>query len=142
MKNRVIASLLAGVMVLAVHAPAFAAAQGLEKVPASGMHVMFTNADSVESSLNFSGEQANCLGIVEGKAGTTKITATILLKRIEGNEATTVKVWSASALGDALYFDKTYYVAGGYTYQLELDADVFRNGTAEFVSASAYAYCG
>lgn len=89
------------------------------------------------------GRKTTCVGVVHGKSGTTKITATALLKRVDGNVTTTVKARTGlSAKGDTFYFDKLYYVASGHTYELEIDAKIYQNCKSEYVSLSDSKYCG
>ena len=140
-KTKMVSLAMAVVFTLTVNVPAFAAST----VPAkssSGIHIMLVNTDDARAAINFDGTCANCSGVVDGKSGTTKITATGLLKRVNSNGTTTVKYWTASANGDTLFFDKNYYVASGYTYEFEIVAKVYRNGTMENISISDTAYCG
>lgn len=98
----------------------------------SGFHILLLNTDDAKAYLNFSGTRADCAAIVDGKSGTSKITATAYLKRVEGNVKTVVKSWTGlSTTDESFYFDQSYYVASGYTYEFELDAGVTRNGVTE-----------
>lgn len=129
------------VLLVTVNVPAFATAK-----PASadsGVHVMYTNTDSVSAYLDFSGTRADCSAIVEGKSGTTKITATVYLKRVVGTTKTTVKAWTGlSTSGESFSFDDSYYVSSGYNYELEIKAKVYRGGAVESVSVADTGYCG
>jgi hypothetical protein len=140
MKTKIVSLAMAVVLVFAVNVSAFATT-----VPAKssgGIHVMYTNTDDIKAAISIDGTCASCSGVVDAKSGTTKITATGLLKRVDSNGTTTVKTWTASVNGDALYFDKYYYVASGYTYQFQIVAKVYRNGTVENVSMTDSDYCG
>ena len=109
----------------------------------SGIRPLWSNTNIVTATLNFHGEKAVCTSFIQGKNGTTKITATALLKRVNSNGTTTVKAWTGlKSSGNTLYFDKSYYVDKGYTYEFEIDANVYRNGKAEYVSESDSDYCG
>ncbi len=142
MGKKMIACLLSVCILSAVSAPAFAAAPArAEKDPGSGIHVMYTNTNRIKACLNFSKERADCSSIIEGKSGTSKITAKGVLKQKTSSGTRTVKTWTESANGDTLYFDKSYYVEGGHEYEFEITAKVYRNGTAETVSASDSDYC-
>ena len=142
MGKKVIACLLSVCILSAVGSPAFAApAAKAVKSNGSGIHVMYTNTDNIDANLNFSGERAECSGCVEGKSGTSKITAKGVLKQKTSSGTRTVKTWTESANGDTLYFDKSHYVAGGHEYEFEITAKVYRNGTVETVSASDSDYC-
>lgn len=142
MKKKIFALILAVSMVFSAGFPAFAS----EKTNSSAdstMHIMWENTDVASVFLNFDGDCAECAGYVEGKTGTSKITATALLKRVNSNGTTTVKAWTGlSASGANFYFDKSYYVSSGYTYIFEIDAQVYRNGTVEYISESCSGYCG
>lgn len=141
MKTKLIALVTALVLLISVNVPAFATVK--PKSSDSGIHIMYTNTDSASAYLDFSGTRADCSAIVEGKSGTTKITATVYLKRVVGSTKTTVKAWTGlSASGDSFSFDKSYYAASGYNYELEIKAKVYRNGTVESISVSDTAYCG
>jgi hypothetical protein len=108
----------------------------------SGVHAMLVNTDYMSTDLSFSGDKAECTAIIYGKSGTNKIKADVYLMRVNGNVATTIKHWSATTYSNELDFYKEYYVASGYTYKLEIDAAVTRNGTTEYLSESSKAYCG
>jgi len=101
------------VLMLTVNVPAFAFTAPAKN--SGNIHVMYTNIDDIEATIYFDGTCADCSSIIHGKGGTTKITATGQLKRVNSNGTTTVKTWTASASGNTLYFDKPYYIANGYT---------------------------
>lgn len=143
MGKRILVSLFAVMLIFAAGVPVFAEEKPAAAKTDSGFHILWTNTDYATATLNFSGDRADCSAIIHAKDGTTKITATALLKRVESNGTTTVKAWTGlSAEGDTLYFDRQYYVAGGYTYEFEIDAQVYRNGTVEYISVSDDDYCG
>lgn len=143
MKKKICVLLLVFSVLLAVGISAFAQKKPSGSQTDSGIHILWVNTDSATASLNFSGNCADCTSEIFGKTGTTKITATALLKRVDGNGTTTVKAWTGlSASGDSFYFDRNYYVSSGATYEFEIDAKVYRNGKAESVSESDLAYCG
>lgn len=136
MKKKIVASLLAFSIMTAISSPAFAAQQAIAPTTNSGIHILWNNTDTVSVMLNFSGNRASCASIIHAKSGTTKISATVLLKQVTSNGTKTVKSWSQSASSDTLYFDKEYYVTSGYTYELEVNANVYRNGIVENVSVT------
>jgi len=142
MSKKIIALLMSISMVLFGSIPSFAA----EAKPADSepeIHLMWENTDTVEVALNFTGTRGDCTAIIHGKKGTSKITATALLKRVTSNGTVTVKAWTGlSASGDSFYFDKSYYVSSGYSYIFEINAKIYRNGVAESVSVSDSDYCG
>ena len=143
MKKKIIVLLLAFSVIFTVGIPAFAQKKPSGSQTNSGIHVLWVNTDTDTASLNFSGDCAECTSEIFGKEGTTKITATALLKRVDSNGTTTVKAWTGlSASGDTFYFDRNYYVSSGSTYEFEIDAKVYRNGKVESVSESDVAYCG
>ncbi|WP_283609239.1 hypothetical protein [Faecalispora anaeroviscerum] len=134
MNKKIVASVLTFSMMAALSVPAFAAERlDVPKVN-SPYIIMWSNTDRVSSTLNFTGNRADCSAIIEAKSGATKIKATILLKQVTDNGTKTVKTWTKTVSGDELLFDKSYYVASGHSYELEVNANIYRNGTVENVS--------
>jgi hypothetical protein len=143
MKKKAVSLIMMLVFLLASGVPAFAAETGAKKGTDSDFHILLLNVDDAEAFLNFSGDRADCAAIVDGKSGTSKITASAYLKRVEGNVKTVVKSWTGlSTTDESFYFDKSYYVSSGYTYEFELDAGVTRNGVTEYISITDSDYCG
>ena len=138
MCKKIFAFLLAFSAIFTMNVPAFAMETERLDVPKanSGYQIMWTNTDIVTSCLNFSGNKAECASEIFAKPGTTKITATILLKQVTSNGTKTVKSWTQSASSTELYFYKEYYVTSGNTYELEVNAQVYRNGTVEYVTVT------
>lgn len=143
MKKKAVSLILTLVLLMAAGVPVFAAETGEKGGAGSDFHVMLVNVDDAKAYLNFSGDRADCAAVVDGKSGTTKITANAYLKRVEGNVKTVVKSWTGlSTTDESFYFDKTYYVSSGYTYEFELDAAITRDGHTEYISISDSDYCG
>lgn len=141
MKKKIAASFLAILMITSATVPAFAAEQaGISKIN-SGIHILWENTNRINSTLSFTGNRADCFANVDAKSGTEKIVITLLLKQVKGNRSKTVKSWTKSVSGGTLYFDKSYHVESGYTYELELNAKVYRNGTVENVSVTDRGFC-
>lgn len=136
MKKKIVASLLAFSLMTAISAPAFAAEQIIAPTTNSGIHILWTNTDWVNSTLNFTGNRADCEAIIHAKSGATKISATLLLKQVTSNGTKTVKTWTKSVSGEELYFDKSYYVTSGQSYEFEVNANIYRNGIVENVSVT------
>lgn len=132
LKAKLVSLVLVVLALVSTTSPAFAAT----------MRPSYVNTDYTYTSLNFSGDKADCTSIIEAKTGTTKITATILLKRVVSNGTVTVKSWKASASGEEFLFNEQYYVSSGYDYMLEVDAAVTRNGTTEYLTLYDYDHCG
>lgn len=142
MKKRAISLVMMVMLLFASSVPAFAS-ETTAQSPDSGQQILWVNTDDVELYLTFSGNRAECTAIVDGKTGTSKITANALLKRVNSNGTTTIKAWTDLSTTDAsFYFDQPYYVASGYTYEFEIDAAVYRNGTVENIKTSVRNYCG
>jgi hypothetical protein len=101
------------------------------------------NTDIVDTQLSFSGAKAITYARVIGKAGVTKITATVTLQRKNASGTlTTVKTWSGlEALGEELVFNDSYYVVRGYTYRLTISAKVYKGTGYESVSLYDERYC-
>lgn len=104
----------------------------------------WVNTDQVVTSLAFESSKSICSAFVIAKAGTSQITGTVILDRLNPSGTyTTVKTWnSLIAYGNYLEFNETYYVSTGYTYRLTLTTIVYRNGTSETISTSTSAYAG
>ncbi|WP_326975295.1 hypothetical protein ACRQU7_01515 [Caproiciproducens sp. R1] len=143
MKKKAISLIMMLVLLITSGVPAFAYETKTKNSADSGFNILLLNVDDAIAYLNFSGTRADCAAIVDGKSGTSKITATAYLKRVEGNTKTVVKSWTGlSTTDESFYFDQPYYVASGYTYEFELDAAVTRNGVTEYISISDTDYCG
>jgi hypothetical protein len=142
MKKKLVSLVMAALMLFAANIPAFAA-KADKNAADSAVHVMYVNTNDAKVCLNFTGDRAECAGFIDAKSGTTKITATGILKRVNSDgTTTTVKTWSGlSAAGEELDIDKAYYVDSGYTYEFEIDAQIYRNGTVEYISISDSDYC-
>ena len=136
MCKKIFAFLLAFSMMFTMSVPAFAAEKLNVPKADSEYHVMWDNTDMIIVTLNFSGNKAACSAEIYAKSGTNKISATLLLKQVTSNGTKTVKTWTKSSSSDRLYLDKSYYVASGHSYILEVNASVDRNGTVEYVTAS------
>lgn len=132
LKAKLVSLVLVVLALVSTTSPAFAAT----------MRPSYVNTDYTYTSLNFSGDKSECTSIIEAKTGTTKITATILLKRVVSNGTVTVKSWKTSVSDDTLLFYEEYYVSSGYDYMLEVDAAVTRNGTTEYLTLYDYDHCG
>lgn len=143
MEKKILALLLVVSMAFSAGVPAFAAEKPAALDKDSGFHILWVNTDTVQTDLEFSGTRADCSCIIHAKEGTSKITATAYLKRVESNGTTTVKAWTGlSASGDSFYFSNSYYVASGHTYEFEIVAQVTRNGVMETVRQTSTNYCG
>ena len=81
--------------------------------------ITYINAD-----LSFTGTRADCSATVVAVSGTDSITATVTLKRKNGDGSyTTIKTWSGlSSAGNTLYFSNYRYVTSGYDYRLTITA--------------------
>lgn len=132
MKVKMVSLVLVVLALTSTASPAFAAT----------MHPSYTNTDYTYTNLSFSGDKAECTSIIEAKTGTSKISATILLKRVVSNGTVTVKSWKTSVSDDTFLFYKEYYVSSGYDYILEVDAAVTRDGTTEYLTLYDQDHCG
>lgn len=103
---------------------------------------MYINTESIAASLTFSGKTANCGTIVTGMIGTTEITATMTLYKVESSGSLTYQTsWSTSAKSDTLSYKSSYAVSSSGTYQLNVSANVYRSGKWESVSISVQKSC-
>ena len=78
----------------------------------------------------------DCSGIVEGKYGTSKISATMTLEENDGWSWRRVSHWSKILYSDYLSMSGNYRAVSGRTYRLTIDADVTVDGRTERVSHS------
>lgn len=140
MKKKLISLVMAVLLVISAATPAFAetSAKGAAN---PGVHLMFTNTNAANATLNFYYDCAQCSGYVYGKSGTTKIALTGTLKQIDGGSTRTVKVWTKTVNSSSAYFSADYYVPSDYTYEFQLVATVYRNGSAETVTVVDRSFC-
>lgn len=135
--RKLVALLCAVVMVvgLGVTASAF--------VSPDTMQPNYVNTASVKSVLTFSGALAECEASVTGLSGTTLITATIKLDKINSNGTlSNVETWSGLyAKGDYLSFMDSRNCVRGNTYRMTVDTIVTRNGYIERIVTSVDKYC-
>lgn len=143
MRKKAISLLMTLILLTVSGVPVCAMETGGKAGPNSQFQIMLVNVDDAEAYLNFSGDRAECSSVIDGKSGTSKITANAYLKRVKGNTKTVVKSWTGlSASGESFYFNKSYYVSSGYTYEFEINAHVYRNGQVENISVTDSDYCG
>lgn len=143
-KKRVITAILTLTLLFALGGHSLASGS-IVNGPSSGIITpLWVNIDALNATLTFSGSQANCSARVFGKAGTTMITGTAVLARLNSNGTyTTIKTWSGLvSYSDTLIFSGTYYVTTGYTYRLAFTAHVYKNGSSESATAYSSAYAG
>ncbi|MCL2083311.1 MAG: hypothetical protein FWH04_08790 [Oscillospiraceae bacterium] len=139
MKKRCIAALAMAVVLLYGVCPFASAAFSSEEAIASDENsspTRWANVSSVNLGLSFSGTTATCSGSITGYSGTTKITATYVLRRKNSNGTyTVVKTFPTQTVnGSTLRFSGTASITTGYTYRLTVTATVTRNGTNETVT--------
>lgn len=141
MNKKLVSLAMAAMLLFSVNVSAYASEVSENRTSGSGIHIMLVNTDDVSASLNFSGSCAVCSGIVDGKSGTNKISVTGILRQTDNNR--TIKVWAPTVYyGDTAYYSQNYSVTSGHTYEFELIATVYRNGTSEVVTAVDSQYCG
>lgn len=105
---------------------------------------MYVNVEDLKISLSYSGSLAHCFVSIEGRSGTTKISATMTLQR-RNTDGTyiTLKTWPTESVNSEEFsMSKSYAVTEGCTYRLNISGNVTRNGTDEPVSAQTESYCG
>lgn len=95
------------------------------------------NVSRVDVSISFSGTTANLYAGVFGLSGTTRISGTVRLERLEGNTFRSVQSWPVLSTSQNLIFTESVTVTSGNTYRLSISANVTRNGVVEHVSNSA-----
>ena len=97
---------------------------------------------SLKPALTIANGTASCSFKAVGNSGTTSISATAVLYRVNTNGTLTEqKTWSGlSADGDTLIWSASRAVTQGHTYRLTVTATVYRGGRSETVTQSVSAY--
>lgn len=111
---------------------------GIAKVSAqaTGIQPYWDNAKTVETRLTILGSTAKSELIIDGKAGTSKITGT--LKLVDNTTGTNVGKWDISVNGTNCSEEKRSTVTAGHKFTLSFSGYVYdANGRGEYVSASA-----
>lgn len=105
-------------------------------VPPGEIEVLrYDNASTIGLSLTFSGTLASCEGTVTGKTGTTNISATLTLERVNADGTRTfIYSWSNSSESKFLRVAGERYVTRGYKYRLTIDTVVTKNGVDERIT--------
>lgn len=103
-----------------------------------GIQPFWSSTESITLTLSYSGGNANWTGGIQGKVGTTKITATFTLAKKNSNGTyTTLKTWTESSNSDILFTSGSYAVSSGSTYRISVTTTVTpKSGTSETVSDS------
>lgn len=126
MGKRIIASTLVIVLVI-LACPINTQAQFVEIAP------YYAHIDSLSAGISYNGNTANCWVNVIGKTGTSKISITMSIQRLESNgDYTTLHTWPVdSANSDIHSTSKTRAVVRGEYYRTSASVTVTRNGTTE-----------
>ena len=102
-----------------------------------GYSLDWVHTVSCTATLSFTGTTANCGTVVIGATGTTRITATMTLHRVNADGSLTrLNGWSHAVNGATLVMAETHTVTSGHTYRVTVNASVTRNGETEHVSNS------
>jgi len=106
------------------------------------IYARWQNVTSLSVGLSFNNDKGSLSGSVIGYSGTTRITATAVLDRLNSNGTyTQMYSWNnLSSNNNYLIFNQTYYVARGYTYRLTFTPTVYKDGVGETVTDSKSAY--
>jgi len=99
----------------------------------------FVNISSFQTAIMFNGSCGTLSASTIGRTGTTKITGSVVLDRLNSNGTyTQIASWNnLSANGNYFDFSQTYYVTTGYTYRLTFTTTVYINGVGETATGSA-----
>jgi len=97
---------------------------------------MWENTNDVRLDLYFADGEAECVGIINGISGTSKISATFKLERKGLFGWSLENSWSKSSNGESLSFYETDAVSKGSTYRLSVTAKVTTDGVTETVNTS------
>lgn len=132
--KKVLAAILSVCVMLSITVvPVSAVEQGI-----IGIQPLWTNTNSINLALSYSGSTATWSGVIQGQPGTTKIEATFTLAKKNTNGTyTNLKSWTASSSNFLLSATNTYSsVSSGTTYRITVTSKVTRNGTTETVTTS------
>ncbi len=99
---------------------------------------MWDNTSNLKLNLYFTGDNAECVGIIKGVSGTSNISATFTLERKGLFGWAFENSWTDNANGESLSFYRTKTVSKG-TYRLSVTAKVTVDGVTETVSTSVQA---
>ena len=126
-----IAMLIICALPTAVGAESNALEPKLEPEATRATIITYINAD-----LSFTGTRADCAATVVAVSGTDYITATVTLKRKNGDGSyTTIKTWSGLySAGNTLNFSSYRYVTSGYDYRLTISATAYKDGDSDWDS--------
>lgn len=100
---------------------------------------LYDNANSASASLTISSNGlASCYGKISLHSGCTAEVSLTLLRSTDKTSWSSVKTWNTSG-ASILKIDKPYFVASGYYYMVELDADIYnsRNIVIENITVSS-----
>lgn len=100
----------------------------------------WVTTDSCDIGFNFSGSTANCVVMIEGKAGTNKIVVKTTLERYNGSGYSTVKTWEQTVNSSSYVLDGTSSNCVKGSYRLRVNATVYNsNGKSDVISEYATA---
>jgi|GEM_PF-1197365 len=134
-KRRLVPLLFAFVFALSMQLPTMATVPGevasMQYIP---IQPFWQNVNSATVRLSFSGTTAHCSSTIVGLSGTSSISATMKLQRVNGNTVTTVSTWNHSVNGNRLVISESATINTSNTYRLVVDATVVRNGVSESIT--------
>jgi hypothetical protein len=96
---------------------------------------MWDNTSSLKLNLYFTGDNAECVGIIKGVSGTSNISTTFILERKGLFGWTLENSWTENVNGESLSFYRIKTVTKG-TYRLSVTAKITVDGVTETVNAS------
>ena len=111
-----------------------------EQKESIGIEPFFTHIDRVNATLSIdSNGLATMTGLVVGHAGTTQISANVVLYRVETNGTTTnIHSFAVTSTTSSIWlWEGTRFVVRGHTYRITVYASVHRNGAIESVAVSS-----
>jgi len=96
----------------------------------------WANVSKASASLDHSGTTAYCGATITGLSGTTSISATMRLERVDGSSVTTVSTWTKTVNGSSLVMSESATVLSNGSYRVRVEATVVRNGVSEKINFS------
>ncbi|MCL1883709.1 MAG: hypothetical protein FWF81_08165 [Defluviitaleaceae bacterium] len=133
MKRRMnyISILLALLFTLCMPTAVVSAFQTVEYTP---IQPLWQNVSNATALLTHSGTSAHCSLSIVGLPGTTRITATMRLERVTGNNVSVIRTWTHTVNASHLAVSESAGVTANGTYRLQISATVVRNGVSEHIS--------
>lgn len=138
MKNRrkYMAMIMAVIFAISLQVPVMARDSYDAAVQYIPIQPLWQNVSHAAATLTISGTASQCDTAIIGLSGTSRITATMTLERVSGNNVLWYTSWTRTVNSSMLVMNESATVTSNGTYRLRVDATVVRNGVTEYISIS------